>query len=152
MAYKLKEVTIRANNTDEGMGKIAELWQDITDGKLPVLFDSAHIFQQGIMPISRYSSYAGGENGEYDLSIMGVETDFIQRLEAEAKKGLYKKYNETDETGDIDACTIRAWEKVWGDRKSGAIKRAFTEDYESTMPAEYAKDGKAHCTLYIAVK
>ncbi len=46
----------------------------------------------------------------------------------------------------------KAWEKVWSDQKSGEIKRAFTKDYESTVPSEYTKDGKAHCYLYIALQ
>ncbi|MCH4239532.1 MAG: AraC family transcriptional regulator, partial [Oscillospiraceae bacterium] len=37
-------------------------------------------------------------------------------------------------------------------QKSGNIRRAFTTDYESSVPAKFTKDGKAHCYLYIAVK
>ena len=29
MAYRLKAVTIRTNNSEEGIRKIAELWRDI---------------------------------------------------------------------------------------------------------------------------
>ena len=45
MAYRLKAVTIRTNNSEEGIRKIAELWEDILTGKLPLLSD-------GIIPIS----------------------------------------------------------------------------------------------------
>ena len=152
MAYTLKQVTIRTNNTEEGMKKINELWQDITSGKIPVLFNSEHVFQQGVSPISKYSHYESDENGDYDLSIMGVTADFFQTIETKLSKGLYHKYDEVDENGDMGICAKNAWEKVWNDRKSGAITRAYTEDYESCVPAEYAKDGKAHCYLYIAIK
>lgn len=152
MAYILKQVTIRTSNTDDGMGKIDEIWKDITNGKLPILFDSEHIFQQGISPISKYSNYQSDENGEYDLSIIGVTADFFQKIEAEVSKGLYKKYDAADENGDIGICAKKAWEKVWNDRKSGVITRSYTEDYESSVPAEFTKDGKAHCYLYIAIK
>lgn len=152
MAYTLKQVAIRANNTEDGMKKIGELWQDITSGKLSILFDSEHVFQQGISPISRYSNYESDENGEYDLSILGVTSDFFQMIETEVSKGLYKKYDVADENGDIGICTKKAWEKVWNDRKSGVITRTYTEDYESTVPAEYTKDGIAHCYLYVAIK
>lgn len=91
MAYKLKEVTIRTSNSEEGTKMISEIWGDIASGKLPLLFDSGH---------------------------------------------MYKK----------------AWEKVWREQKSGDIKRVFSEDYESTVPGEYTKDGKAHCYLYIAIQ
>lgn len=151
MAYKLKEVTIRTNNSDEGMEKIIEIWGDVTSGKLPILFDSEHTFQQNISPVSKYSNYSSDEKGDYDLSIMGVTAEFFQKMEAAVNQGLYKKYDEADENGDIGICTKKAWEKVWLEQKSGDIKRAFTEDYESTVPAEYTKDGKAHCYLYIAI-
>lgn len=48
MSYTLTSVTIRTDNTPEGMKKIGELWDDVTGGKLPILFDSAHNFQTGI--------------------------------------------------------------------------------------------------------
>ena len=68
MAYKLNEVTIRINNTVEGIKKIEEIWCDIISGKLPILFDSEHNFQQGISPVSRYSNYENDENGDYDIA------------------------------------------------------------------------------------
>ena len=151
MAYILNEVTIRINNTPEGMEKIEEIWKDIVSGKLPILFDSEHNFLQGISPVSRYSNYASDESGDYDFSILGVKMNFFEAMEAEVSKGSYKKYDISDDTGDIAACTKKAWEMVWSAQKSGEISRSFTEDYESTVPAQYTKDGKAHCYLYIAV-
>ena len=152
MAYKLSEVTIRTNNTAEGIQKIEEIWQDISSGKLPILFDSEHNFQQGVSPISRYSNYESDENGDYDLSIMGVTAEFFKEMELKVKKGLYKKYDESDDSGNIALCTKKAWGIVWAEQKSGDIKRAYTADYESSVPSEYTKDGKAHCYLYIAIK
>ena len=151
MSYKLDRITIRTNNTSDGMKKIAELWRDITSGKLPILFDSEHNFLQGISPISEYSNYETDENGDYDLSILGVTSEFFKKIELEVSKGKYKKYDESDENGDIEACTKKAWEKVWTEQKTSKINRTFTRDFESTVPAKYTKDGKAHCYLYIAV-
>ncbi|MBK1810756.1 AraC family transcriptional regulator [Clostridium sp. YIM B02505] len=152
MAYKLKEATIRTNNSEEGMKMIDELWEDISSGKLPVLFDSEHTFQQGISPVSRYSNYSSDESGDYDLTIMAVSVEFFKNMEVAVSKGLYKKYVEKDENGEIGVCAKKAWEKVWNEQKSGEIKRAFTMDYESSVPSEYTKDGKAHCYLYIAIQ
>ena len=56
MAYLCNCVTIRTNNTAAGMQKSDELWADIVSGKLPVLFDSAHCFQQGISPVNSTQS------------------------------------------------------------------------------------------------
>jgi predicted transcriptional regulator YdeE len=152
MAYKLREVTVRTNNSEEETKVISEIWEDIVSGKLPILFDTEHMFQQGVSPVSKYSNYSSDESGDYDLTIMAVTAGFFRKMETAVSKGLYKKYDEKDESGEIGACTRKAWKKVWLEQKSGNIKRAFTQDYESTVPGEYTKDGKPHCYLYIAIK
>mgnify|MGYP000849559016 CR=1 FL=1 len=148
MAYQLKEVTIRTNNTEEGMKKINELWQDVMNGNLPVLYNNEHTFVPGISPVSRYSNYAGDHTGDYDLSIIGADSEFLEELEKGVRKGIYKKYHESDDNGDVGLCTQKAWGKVWSDD----VKRAFAEDYESSVPAEFSGDGKAYCYLYISIK
>ena len=145
MAYRLKAVTIRTNNSEEGIRKIAELWGDVLTGKLPILSDR-------IIPISQYSNYESDEKGDYDISIVGVKHNFFEDMEKEVEKGLYKKYEAVDEKGNVEMCTKKAWENVWNDTHSGVLKRAFTVDYESSVPKEFSKDGKEHCYLYIAVK
>lgn len=152
MAYILNEITIRTNNTVDGMKKIDEVWRDVTSGKLPILFDSEHNFRQGISPVSRYSNYSSDETGEYDLSIIGVKAEFFAEMERKTAEGHFKKYDVSDESGDIKSCTQKAWEKVWADTAGGALKRSFTCDYESSVPPEYTKDGKAHSYLYISVE
>jgi len=152
MSYSLNSVSIRTNNSDEGMKKIEEIWCDITSGKLPIIFDNENNFLLGVSPISKYSNYESNENGDYDLTILGVTADFFEKLESEVKKGTYKKYDESDENGDINICAKKAWQKVWTEQKNNIIKRKYTEDYESSVPAKYTKDGKAHCYLYIAVE
>ncbi|MBV4417661.1 AraC family transcriptional regulator, partial [Clostridium tyrobutyricum] len=91
MAYKLNKITIRTNNSEEGIKNISDIWKDIVSGKLPILFDSEHVFQQGISPISKYSNYSSDENGDYDLTIMAVTVDFFQKMDEEVSKGFYKK-------------------------------------------------------------
>ncbi|MDR1992625.1 MAG: hypothetical protein LBQ98_03875 [Nitrososphaerota archaeon] len=152
MVYTLKQVTIRTNNTEKGMKEIDELWQDIFSGKMPILFDSNQAFQQGVSLVTKYSNYESDENRDYDLSIISVSPYFFQDLEIKVREGLYKKYDVTDETGDMVFCVKKAWEKVWNDKRTGVISRAYTEDYESIVPAQYAADKKTHCHLYIAVK
>jgi len=152
MAYILKEVTIRANNTPDGLNKIAELWQDVTNGNLPILFDNEHNFQPGIFPVSRYANYASDETGDYDLSILGVKADFFAEMEEKTAQGLYKKYDASSAAGDLTECTRNAWAQVWDEQRQGRIQRAFTIDYESSVPAEYTKDHQAHCYLYIALQ
>ena len=150
MAYQLKSLSIRTNNTEGGMAQIDGLWQDVTSGKLPLLFDSEGQFLPGISPISRYSHYASDETGDYDLSVLAVHADFFAEMEQKVAAGQYKKYEEAGE--DMGLCAKTAWERVWRDQSAGTIKRAFSEDYESAVPTAYAKDGLAHCYLYIAVQ
>ena len=98
------------------------------------------------------SNYENGEKGDYDISIVGVNRFFFEDIEKKVENGLYKKYEAIDDNGNIELCTKKAWKKVWDDTDTGTLKRAFTIDYESSVPAEYTKDGKAHCYLYISVK
>lgn len=152
MAYALQSVTIRTNNTPDGIRKITEIWQDVTSGKLPILFDSEHNFQTGISPVSCYSNYAADENGDYDLSILGVMPDFFSQMEDKVCQGLYKKYDITLPGATLETCTQKAWETVWNEQANAQINRAFTQDFESSVPAKYTKDQQPHCYLYIAVK
>ena len=108
MAYILKEVTIRTNNTEKGISQISELWKDISAGKLPVLFDSEHNFVEGISPISKYSNYENGEKGDYDISIVGVNRFFFEDIEKKVEKledlrrQLLKEYQDKLDNGYED--------------------------------------------------
>ncbi len=149
MAYSFSRVTIRTDNSDSGMTKINELWADIMTGKVPLDFIENGVPVKGLSPISAYSDYESDEKGKYDLSVMTITADFFAKMESLVTQG---KYIKIDESGDtITDCANKAWLKVWELTASKELKRAFTIDYESTVPAEYTKDGKAHCYLYIAV-
>lgn len=150
MAYSFKSVTIRTDNSESGMAKINELWADILQGKIPLDFIENGAPVKGLLPISAYSDYENDEKGKYNLSIMTVTVDFFGKMEELVAQGKFIKIDENGET--ISDCANKAWSKVWELTASGKINRAFTVDYESTVPAEYTQDGKAHCYLYIGVK
>ena len=150
MAYSFKSVTIRTDNSEDGMAKINELWADIMTGKVPLDFIENGMPVKGFSPISVYSDYESDEKGKYNVSIMSVAVDFFLKMESKAARGEFMKIDESGET--IAECADKAWAKVWERTASGELNRAFTTDYESTVPAGYTKDGKAHCYLYIAVK
>ncbi|MDE7164694.1 MAG: AraC family transcriptional regulator [Clostridiales bacterium] len=150
MAYSFNSVTIRTDNSESGMAKINELWADIMQGKVPLDFIANGMPVKGLSPISAYSDYENDEKGKYNLSVMSVTVDFFAKLEEAVAQGKYIKIDESGET--IGECADKAWTKVWHLTASGQLNRAFTVDYESTVPAQYTKDGKTHCYLYIAVK
>ena len=152
MAYKLDSVSLRMNNSEEEMNKLAQLWTDVQTGKLPLMFDSDGKFAEGLSPISIYSNYEDDINGAYDLTIMTVGPEFFQMLEQEAAKGVFKKYDAASDSDDFTACATDAWQQVLNDQQNGTIQRLFAEDIESTVPAAYTKDGKTHCYLYISVE
>ena len=150
MAYSFKSVTIRTDNSESGMKKINELWADIMTGKVPLDFIENGAPVKGLSPISAYSDYESDEKGKFSLSVMTVTADFFAETESFVAQGKYVKIDESGET--VAECADKAWSKVWELTASGKLERAFTIDYESAVPAEYTKDGKAHCYLYIAVK
>ena len=150
MKYLLKEITLRADNSQAGMAKIDDLWRDVVSGKSPLMYDSAGNFQQGLSPVSKYTNYESEETGAYDLSIFTATAEFFVQMEQKVEAGEYAAYN--FDGADIKEAANKAWSKVWADKENKKICRAFTQDYESTVPSEYTKDGRAHCYLYIAVK
>lgn len=150
MAYQLKSLTIRADNSKEGMAQITELWADITSGRLPLLFNSAQLYQQGISPIARYSRYEADESGAYDLSILAVTMDFFQELEQSVFDGQYEKFEASGD--DLGQCAQKAWDLVWTAQAEGTLRRTFGEDYECTIPAQYSQNGTNQCILYISKK
>lgn len=132
------------------MARIDDMWRDIVSGKIPLMYDSDGRFLQGLSPISEYSDYESDEEGAYDLTVFTVDPTFFGMMEQKCALGAYKKYDL--EGDDIKDAANKAWSQVWKDKSEGTIARAFTKDYESTVPAEYTKDHRAHCFLYIAVR
>ena len=142
----MKEITIRTNNSVEGIKKIEKLWQDVMSGSTPL------DLTENTVLISKYSNYASSECGDYDLSILAVDCDFIQQLEKGYTEGKYKKYDFCSEDTDVATNTKAAWQQVWTDTQEGCIKRSYIEDYECTIPADYSQDHNAHCLLYISIE
>lgn len=151
MTYSLSKLTFRTDNSPTGVQAITEVWQDIANGRLPLLTDNQYNILTGITLVAQYSNYADNERGSYDLSIMQVNLDFFQQLEQQVSQGLYAKYEASDPAGNLESCTRQAWSTVWKDQEVGTLTRAFTYDYESILPAEQAEDNQAHCYLYIAI-
>ena len=142
----MKEITIRTNNSVEGIKKIEKLWHNVMSENTPLALTKNTVL------ISRYSNYASNENGDYDLSILAVDRDFMQQLEKECVEGKFKKYDFCSDNADIAENTKAAWQQVWADTQEGQVKRSYTEDYECTIPADYSENHKAHCVLYIAIE
>lgn len=132
--YKLKSLSFRTDNSPEGIARIAEVWQDILSGKLPVEFDGS----TGTFPIAKYDNYESDKTGSYDYTLTAVVPDFIVQKEKEVRDGLYRKYEVRNQKGNIVRCTQEAWKQVWDDCKNETIRRKFTADYEIMVYKHFA--------------
>ena len=143
----MKEITIRTNNSAEGLKKIEKLWKKVLHGNMS-------LFSTGEMiPMARYSNYYFDKDVNFDLSILVVDYDFMQKLEQGCLKGKFKKYDFCfDKSFDIAKSIQSTWEQVLEDTQEGVIRRSFVEDYGCTIPADYSRDHKLHCLLYIAIE
>lgn len=140
----MDHTTIRTDNSPAGIAAIQKLWDDVMTGAVPLLAQAS----PGQFPIARYSQYESDANGAYDLTILLTDTEHIVQLEAEAAKGIYRRYEVTGQ--DVATCTTEAWQQVWDDERQGTLQRAYTQDFEVSIPAEHNPDGVAKCVLYIA--
>lgn len=139
-----KQVTIRVNNSPIGLVKIGRLWHGVRTGSVPLLTHAA----PGQFPIACYSHYESDSNGLYDFTILLADAARVQQLKNEVARGAFRQYAFSGK--DVSACAIEAWRQVWHDEKTGALQRAYTQDFEVSTPAEHTPDGVARCTLYIA--
>lgn len=87
---ELLEIEAALTSKSEILQEDKEIWRDITSGKLPILFDSEHNFQQGIFPVSMYSNYATDETGDYDLSVLVYHRIFLSKGKWKFAKGCTK--------------------------------------------------------------
>ena len=154
MSYILNGVTIRTNDTKDGLKKIDELWNDIMIGRIPILCDSEHNGQEGISPVAAYGNYEADEGGnydvnsDYDLSILGVRADFFEEMEQKVNSGFYKKYDVSDENGDIGICTRKAWETVWDEQKVVKFTGLSLRIMKAQLPLNTQKI-KKHIVIFI---
>lgn len=145
MIYILKEVVLRTNNSPKGMEKISQLWEDILSKKISLLPENKNEFL-----ISKYSNYESDENGEYDLTIMRRELNFLLQLDERAKNREFIKYEEMAD--DIESCARKVWARVWEDKRNDNLDRAYKEDYQLDILPMFSQDGKYHSVLYISIK
>lgn len=77
MAYSFSKVTVRTDNSEEGMAKINSLWVDIMTGRIPLDFIQNGRPVCGLSPVSEYSNYQSDEKGFYDLTVMCADAAFF---------------------------------------------------------------------------
>ena len=78
MAYRLEAITL-CTRGPVNTSAMRELWGDIEQGKLPILFDSEHNFAVGVSPVLKYSDYSVDDKSKFTLSILGVTKTFFYK-------------------------------------------------------------------------
>ena len=74
MAYRLEAITL-CTRGPVNTSAMRELWGDIEQGKLPILFDSEHNFAVGVSPVLKYSDYSVDDKSKFTLSILVFQND-----------------------------------------------------------------------------
>ena len=90
--------------------------------------------------------------GRISYSIIAVESSFFGKIEQKVLSGEFYKIETSSSTESEQVCAKNAWTIAKEKEANGLIKRSYTEDFESSVPKEYTKDGKAHCYLYLGIK
>ena len=150
MAYLLDSISMKTDASPEAMEQVGELWKDIVSGKIPLMYDSDGRFQEGLSPITAFENVSLESPEPYTMTILTVPASFFGELNEGVAKGTYRMYEGTDEK-DIGKSADIAWEAVQKDIAAGILDASGLTGYESTVPAEYTPDHKAHCYIYIAV-
>lgn len=148
MAYQLESITMQADMSPESMQEVTAVWGDIASGRLPLLCRSDGTPTPGLSPVTEYVNYEGVLAGKpYTMRIRAVEADFFAALAQKVEAGELKLYENA--AGSIPECSEAAWRMVQEDEQSGNLTIDYSYALESTVPPEYAKDGQAHCYLYV---
>lgn len=148
MGYSLEGVTMRDNMKEDGMQRISAVWADIISGRIPLVVDSDGNPREGISPITKYHSWDPDDpSAECEFTIMVVPTSFFEEM---AQNPAYAVFEGSG--ADIGEAGPAAWGKMERAVKAGEIAPLYADDYESTVPPQYAKDGKWHCYLYAHIE
>lgn len=148
MAYSLEAITLRDNMKEDGMARITAVWNDISSGRLPLIVDSDGNPREGLSPITRYHSWSPGDpSAECEFTIMAVPAEFFAKMAADPEYATYQGAG-----ADVSEAAMAAWEQVDQDTKAGKVVPLYTDDYESTVPPQFTKDGKWNCTVYVHIQ
>lgn len=116
-SIKLNSVSIRTDNSENGIKLIGELNYFIATKKLNVISEGNHA-------LVTYSDYESDDKGEYTYTIKDATTADIADLVSKLSD-----YKEISVCGDTPQESVQnTWKVVWEKERN----RAFTVDYEIT--------------------
>lgn len=114
--------SIRTNNfqDEQLVQKITNLWKEASD----------RLTNEEKSTYGVYHNYESNYKGDYSLSIAAEDTNGESFLELPSNEK-YKvfKVDVTEENG-----VIHTWQEIWAQEEAGALKRAYTYDFEKYEP------------------
>ncbi|MBD5559878.1 MAG: hypothetical protein HDQ87_05910 [Clostridia bacterium] len=148
MAYRLESISFRVDGGAAGGAATEAIWNDLVQGKLPLLFDSDGQFVPGLSPVTEYRDFDGRVSSlPCSMTIRAVPGSFFQQMADQMDAGLYKLY--TAAGSDIAECSAAVWKMFSEDEDPSVGNVDDPYAVESSVPTEYTKDGKAHSYLWV---
>lgn len=147
MAYILREIVL--GNTPYSDEDFRKIWQDIAEGRVPLLFDSDGKRDEGAIPVTRYDAVSPSGAGR--ISIVAVGPEFFAQMEQGVQDAKYRKFQAVHHDS-VQQAAQDAWEEVRREFESGMLQVQPDGHFEATVPAELSPDGQAHASVYMALR
>lgn len=144
MAYRLDKISIKIEDNKKGFEKINEIYNDIFNGKIPLIRDNKRKSDKDLIPIGQYENY---RDKEYAFTVFADDYDTLLQIYKWINYGDIMEFK--DSGSSIDQARKDARHQLsiyWG------IERTFTKDFEVIVPKSDSKDGKVHCYLFVGIK
>jgi hypothetical protein len=144
MTYRFDELSIILSDDKESFEKINDIYNDIFNGKIPLIHDSKRKLDENLIVLAQYKDY---KEDAYTFSVFADDCDTLLQIHKWINYGDITLFE--GEGSTINEARINAREKLIEDTK---IKRTFRNDFECIVPKNDSKDGKVHCSLYVGIE
>lgn len=147
MAYRFAEIVLAGTPySDE---EYRTLWDDIEQHRIPLLADSDGSAEEGLFPVTRYDQCTPSGAGR--ISILTVRPEFFARMDQGVHDGVYRKFSAVHDTSAAEAAS-KVWNTIEHELVSGTLWVTPDGHFEAAVPVDRSPDGKAHATVYMALK
>lgn len=77
MAYRLDKISIKIEDNKKGFEKINEIYNDIFNGKIPLIRDNKRKSDKDLIPIGQYENY---RDKEYAFTVFADDYDTLLQI------------------------------------------------------------------------
>lgn len=104
------------------MNKFEEVWKKASN----------YLGKQEVIIYGVYHNYESDYKGDYSFSIAIEENNRDSEFDLEIPKDI--RYESFDVDTSVELGSVKTWEKIWKLEEEGALKRAYTFDFEKYYP------------------